>query len=387
MKTLAVVGARPNFMKIAPLMWEFQHRRISATLVHTGQHYDTKMSQLFFDELQIPKPDINLEVGSGSHAVQTAEVMKRFEPVLLERKPDVVLVVGDINSTLACALTAVKLNIPVAHVEAGLRSFDRSMPEEINRVLTDAISQWLFVSEASGVENLRREGINDDHIFFAGNVMIDTLLASRARIEQSTILKRLELKEKSYAVLTIHRPSNVDDPQVLAGLMQVIARLQTELPLVFPIHPRTRKSIEQLPLPPMPQLRLVEPLGYLDFMKLVAHSRLVLTDSGGIQEETTILGVPCLTLRPNTERPATVEEGTNVLVGSDPANIISAWRNAIDSAPLMSSIPKFWDGQAACRIVSTLEKSFTRLIIQSCSFDSSKPISAAKPSGAMRAIA
>ncbi len=388
MKILAVVGARPNFMKIAPLMWEFQRRRgIKATLVHTGQHYDKKMSQLFFDELNIPRPDVNLEVGSASHAVQTAEVMKRFEPVVIDQKPDVVLVVGDINSTLACALTAVKLGVPVAHVEAGLRSFDRSMPEEINRVVTDAISQWLFVSEASGVDNLRREGISDENIFFAGNVMIDTLMASRVRIEQSRILKSLDLKEKSYAVLTLHRPSNVDDPQVLASLMQVISRLQTELPLIFPIHPRTRKSIEQLPLAPMPQLRLVEPLGYLDFMKLVAHSRLVLTDSGGIQEETTVLGVPCLTLRTNTERPATVEEGTNVLVGSDPANIVSAWRSAIDSAPATSNVPKFWDGHAAQRIVSTLEKSFTRLTIQPCSFDSSKPISAAKPSGAMRAIA
>jgi UDP-N-acetylglucosamine 2-epimerase (non-hydrolysing) len=387
-KILAVVGARPNFMKIAPLMWEFRRRRgIKATLVHTGQHYDTKMSQLFFDELNIPSPDVNLEVGSASHAVQTAEVMKRFEPVVIEHKPDVVLVVGDINSTLACALTAVKLGVPVAHVEAGLRSFDRSMPEEINRVMTDAISRWLFVSERSGVENLRREGISDESIFFAGNVMIDTLLASQARIERSTILKELQLREKSYAVLTLHRPSNVDDPQALGGLMQVIARLQTELPLIFPIHPRTRKSIEQLPLAPMPHLRLIEPLGYLDFMKLVAHSGLVLTDSGGIQEETTVLGVPCLTLRANTERPATVEEGTNVLVGSDPKSIFNAWRSAIDSPPSASRIPQFWDGRSAARIVSTLENSFKRLTIQACSFDSSKLISAAKRSGAMRAIA
>lgn len=388
MKILAVVGARPNFMKIAPLMWEFGRRPwIKATLVHTGQHYDTKMSQLFFDELKIPSPDVNLEVGSASHAVQTAEVMKRFEPIVIEKKPDAVVVVGDINSTLACALTAVKLGVPVAHVEAGLRSFDRSMPEEINRIMTDAISQWLFVSEQSGVENLRREGISDENIIFAGNVMIDTLLASRARIEQSTILKQLELQKNSYAVLTLHRPSNVDDPQVLSSLMHVVARLQTELPLVFPIHPRTRKSIEQLPLAPMPHLRLIEPLGYLDFMKLVGHSRLVLTDSGGIQEETTVLGVPCLTLRPNTERPATVEEGTNVLVGSDPKSIFAAWRSAIDSPPATTRIPQFWDGAAAARIVNALGNSFKHLTIHPCSFDSSKLISAAKPSGVMRAIA
>lgn len=355
MKILAVVGARPNFMKIAPLMWEFQrHRQIAATLVHTGQHYDPKMSQLFFDELQIPKPDINLEVGSASHAIQTAEVMKRFEPVLLERKPDVVLVVGDINSTLACALTAVKLNVPVAHVEAGLRSFERSMPEEINRVLTDAISRWLFVSEPAGVENLRREGIADEKIFFTGNVMIDTLLASRPRIEDSAILRKLELPDKSYAVLTLHRPSNVDDPDTLRQLMRVIAELQTELPIVFPIHPRTRKNIEALSLRPMPNLRLIEPLGYLDFMKLVGHSRLVLTDSGGIQEETTVLLVPCLTLRSTTERPATIEQGTNLLVGPDPTKILAAWRSALNSPKQTTRIPELWDGKAAPRIVAAL---------------------------------
>lgn len=355
MKILAVVGARPNFMKIAPLMWEFQrHSQIAATLVHTGQHYDPKMSQLFFDELQIPRPDVNLEVGSGSHAVQTAEVMKRFEPVLLQHKPDVVLVVGDINSTLACALTAVKLSVPVAHVEAGLRSFDRSMPEEVNRVLTDAISRWLFVSEPSGIENLRRESIADEKIFFTGNVMIDTLLARRPQIEDSAILRKLELPDKSYAVLTLHRPSNVDDADTFRRLMRVVAELQAELPIVFPIHPRTRKNIEALALRPMPNLRLIEPLGYLDFMKLVGHSRLVLTDSGGIQEETTVLRVPCLTLRSNTERPATVEQGTNVLVGLDPTKIRAAWRSALDSPKHRTRIPELWDGKAAVRIVDAL---------------------------------
>jgi UDP-N-acetylglucosamine 2-epimerase (non-hydrolysing) len=355
MKILAVVGARPNFMKIAPLMWEMQRRAgIAATLVHTGQHYDERMSDLFFRQLRIPKPDVNLEVGSGSHAVQTAEVIKRFEPVVLERKPDAVLVVGDINSTLACTLTAVKLGVQVAHVEAGLRSFDRSMPEEINRVLTDAISRWLFVSEPSGVENLRREGIPDENVFFVGNVMIDTLLASREAIEESRIVEEMNLEEKRYAVLTLHRPSNVDDPATLRGLMEVIARLQSEMPIVFPIHPRTRKALSGLALPAMANLKLVEPLGYMDFMKLVAHSRLVLTDSGGIQEETTVLGIPCLTLRSNTERPATVEMGTNVLVGPDPARIAEEWGRALTRPADGGRVPELWDGRAAARIIDVL---------------------------------
>jgi UDP-N-acetylglucosamine 2-epimerase (non-hydrolysing) len=358
MKILAVVGARPNFMKIAPLMWEI-HRRagagsgVTATLVHTGQHYDERMSKLFFEELRIPKPDVDLEVGSGSHAAQTAEVMKRFEPVVLERKPDVVLVVGDVNSTIACAMVAVKLGVPVAHVEAGLRSFDRGMPEEINRVLTDSISRWLFVTERSGIENLRREGVADDHIFFVGNVMIDTLLATRPQIDRSRILSELDLHEGKYAVVTLHRPSNVDDPATLRGLMMAIAELQAELPVVFPMHPRTRKQLATLNLPATPNLKLTEPLGYLDFMKLVAHSRLVLTDSGGIQEETTVLGVPCLTLRSNTERPATVSEGTNVLVGQDPAAVTDAWRRAL-AAPRTGRVPELWDGKAAGRILDVL---------------------------------
>ena len=343
-------------MKMAPLMWEIGRRRdIRATLVHTGQHYDEKMSNLFFEELRIPRPDVDLEVGSGSHAAQTAEVMKRFEPVLLDQKPDAVVVVGDINSTVACSLVAVKLGIPVAHVEAGLRSFDRSMPEEINRVVTDAVSHWLFVSERSGLPNLKREGIPDDRVFFVGNVMIDTLLASRPRIEQSTVLKDLGLCARSYAVLTLHRPSNVDDPAVLRGLMGAIQELQSEMPVVFPVHPRTRKKLAELELAHKPGLLLSEPLGYFDFMKLVAHARLVLTDSGGVQEETTVLGVPCLTLRSNTERPATVDEGTNVLVGPDPQRVGAAWRRALAS-PKSGRVPELWDGQAAGRIVDILAR-------------------------------
>jgi UDP-N-acetylglucosamine 2-epimerase (non-hydrolysing) len=354
MKLVAVVGARPNFMKIAPLMWEVRRRGVDAFLVHTGQHYDERMSRLFFEELNIPRPDANLEVGSGSHAVQTAEVIRRFEPIVQEQRPDAVVVVGDVNSTIACALTAVKLGVPVAHVEAGLRSFDRSMPEEINRILTDAISRWLFVTERSGVENLRREGVPDERIFFVGNVMIDTLLACRARSEASPILEELDLSGRNYAVLTLHRPSNVDEPRVLAGLLQAVERLQRKLPIVFPVHPRTRKALDGRINGSMPHLRLTDPLGYLDFMRLVAQARLVLTDSGGLQEETTVLGVPCLTLRENTERPATVEQGTNFLVGMDPERIVKHGLRVLETPPEAGRVPDLWDGRAASRILDVL---------------------------------
>lgn len=355
MKLVTVVGARPNFVKIAPLLWQLQKTpAVTARLVHTGQHYDERMSRLFFEELRIPRPDVNLEVGSGSHAVQTAEVMKRFEPVLLAEKPDAVLVVGDVNSTLACALTAVKLGIRVAHVEAGLRSGDRTMPEEINRILTDALSHWLFVSERSGVANLRGEGIAGERIFFVGNVMIDALLACRERAEQSTILEQLRIKAGDYGVLTLHRPANVDDPVQLRQLFRAIERLQREVPIVFPVHPRTRRALEAAALPALPNLRLTEPLGYLDFLKLTANARLVLTDSGGIQEETTVLGVPCLTLRENTERPATVEEGTNVLVGLEPGAIVSWGLQALSAFRWKGGRPELWDGRAAERIIGHL---------------------------------
>jgi UDP-N-acetylglucosamine 2-epimerase (non-hydrolysing) len=357
MKLVAVVGARPNFMKLAPLTWEIARRRdIDVYLVHTGQHYDERMSWLFFEQLRIPRPDVDLEVGSGSHAVQTAEVMKRFEPVVIEQEPDAVVVVGDVNSTIACALVAVKLGVPVAHVEAGLRSFDRAMPEEINRVLTDAISRWLFVTEPSGLENLRREGVPDDRVFFVGNVMIDTLLASRELARQSPILEELGLASRGYAVLTLHRPASVDRPEVLAGLLRAVGRLQRELPIVFPVHPRTRKALEALELPATPGLRLVDPLGYLEFTRLVSEARLVLTDSGGVQEETTVLGVPCLTLRTSTERPVTVEQGTNRLVGLDPDRIIAEGLAALASPPGGARIPDLWDGRAAARIVDILAR-------------------------------
>jgi UDP-N-acetylglucosamine 2-epimerase (non-hydrolysing) len=354
MKIVAVAGARPNFMKIAPLMWELRRRAgVTSLLVHTGQHYDERMSKLFFVELNIPRPDIDLEVGSGSHAVQTAEVMKRFEPVLLEQKPDAILVVGDVNSTIACALTAVKLGVPVAHVEAGLRSFDRTMPEEINRILTDAISEWLFVTEKSGIVNLRHEGIPEERIHLVGNVMIDTLLSCRDRAESSPILEQLRLRDRGYGVLTLHRPANVDDPVVFGRLLGAIKRLAREVPLVFPVHPRTRKSLTALG-EETPGLILTDPLGYLDFMKLVAHARIVLTDSGGIQEETTVLGVPCLTLRNNTERPITCEQGSNQLVGLDPERIVAAGLGVLSASFARAKVPDLWDGQAARRIVDIL---------------------------------
>ncbi|NLE61888.1 MAG: UDP-N-acetylglucosamine 2-epimerase (non-hydrolyzing), partial [Planctomycetes bacterium] len=331
MKIINICGARPNFMKIAPLMRAYrQHPGIEAMIVHTGQHYDEKMSDLFFRELEIPEPDINLEVGSGSHAAQTAEIMKRFEPVVIEQRPDWVVVVGDVNSTIACALVAKKLGVRVAHVEAGLRSFDRTMPEEINRLLTDAISDLLFVSERSGIENLRREGVEGDKVHFVGNVMIDTLRSNLEKAERSSILSDLGLEPGRYNVVTLHRPSNVDNADSLGRIAEFLDVAQQDLPTVFPMHPRTRNNLQKLGLADrftaMKQLRIVEPVGYLDFLKLMGRAAVVLTDSGGIQEETTILGVWCLTLRDNTERPATITNGTNRLVGNAPAKVIAAYK-------------------------------------------------------------
>ena len=358
MNLMLIAGARPNFMKIAPLTWELKRRSdVQFSLVHTGQHYDRKMSDLFFEQLAIPHPDFNLGVGGGSHAVQTAEIMRRFEPVVSEKKPDAVVVVGDVNSTVACALTAVKMGIPVAHVEAGLRSFDRTMPEEINRVVTDAISEWLLVSEPDGVKNLQHEGIPDRRIHFVGNVMIDTLLAMRDIAEKSTVLEDLQLSPRAYCTVTLHRPANVDEPRVLSGLMRALAHVGRTTPVVFPVHPRTRSAIEKLPEVDLKNIRLIEPLGYLEFMKLVAHSRMVLTDSGGLQEETTILGVPCLTLRLNTERPVTISEGTNKLVGLDPEKIIAESELVLAAPSTQRKSPPLWDGKAAKRVVDVLTHS------------------------------
>jgi len=359
LKVICICGARPNFMKIAPLMDAFdKSKRIHALLVHTGQHYDQRMSDLFFRDLGIPAPDINLEVGSGSHAVQTAEIMKRFEPVVIEHKPDWVIVVGDVNSTIACALVAVKLGVKVAHVEAGLRSYDRSMPEEINRLLTDSISDLLLVSERSGIDNLRKEGIPDPKIKFVGNVMIDTLLKNRKRADQSTILADLGLTPKNYAVVTLHRPSNVDDAETLGSILDAFAVIAADMPIVFPMHPRTRKNMTTLGLEPklaaIKGLATPEPLGYLDFLKLTADSAVVLTDSGGVQEETTILGVPCLTLRENTERPATITDGTNRLVHPAKQDILSAYRYIRANPPPTDRHPEKWDGHAAERIAEAI---------------------------------
>lgn len=354
-----VVGARPNFMKIAPILGACAARPgIRSTLVHTGQHYDESMSDSFFEQLRIGRPDVNLGVGSASHAQQTAAVLQRFEPVLLETRPDLVLVVGDVNSTLACSLAAVKMGIPVAHVEAGLRSFDRTMPEEINRVMTDAIAELLFVTEQSAVANLEREGIDPARIHFVGNVMIDSLLAHRDAAARSDVVERLGLKPSGYAVLTLHRPSNVDQPTVLRGILQALGDLADGWPIVFPVHPRTRAALSShaVVLAAGQGIRLVDPMGYLDFMCLMTGARLVLTDSGGIQEETTILGIPCVTLRDNTERPVTVAQGTNRLAGTTPEGIRSAIKAALVSGGALSPPPPpFWDGHAATRIADRLE--------------------------------
>jgi UDP-N-acetylglucosamine 2-epimerase (non-hydrolysing) len=360
-RILNVVGARPNLMKIAPLMEAYASADgLDPLLVHTGQHYDDNMSDLFFRQLGIPEPDLNLGVGSGSHAVQTAEIIRAFEPVVLEHRPAAVVVVGDVNSTIACGLVASKLGIPLVHVEAGLRSFDRSMPEEINRVLTDAISDLLFCTEASGVENLRREGIAEHRIHLVGNVMIDTLLRHRERAEASAILEDLGLGDGAYAVLTLHRPSNVDDPETLGRIWDALEVVQRDLTLVFPAHPRTRARLADFGLSrrieAMDGVRVIDPVGYLDFLKLMAHARLLLTDSGGIQEETAILKVPCLTLRDNTERPVTVEVGGNQLVGNDPDRILAAYRRVAEGRAGSGTTPPLWDGRAAGRIVSILKR-------------------------------
>lgn len=358
LRVLAVAGARPNFMKIAPLLRELEGRgAFEVFLVHTGQHYDARMSDRFFTELGIREPDVNLGVGSGSHGAMTAQVLQRIEPIIQDRAPDMVAVVGDVNSTLAAALAAVKLEVPVAHIEAGLRSFDRSMPEEINRVMTDAISEWLFVTEPSGVENLEREGIESRRIHLVGNLMIDTLLAHVAKARERRVPESLGLAAREYAVLTLHRPSNVDDPDRLGRLFDVLEEIHGEVPIVFPIHPRTADALSNKLGGRRLQLHVTEPLGYLDFLGLSADARLVLTDSGGIQEETTVLGVPCLTLRDNTERPVTVTHGTNRIVGRDPDAIRAEVHKILAGDGPGGGIPELWDGQAARRIADVLESS------------------------------
>jgi UDP-N-acetylglucosamine 2-epimerase (non-hydrolysing) len=367
-KIACVAGARPNFMKIAPLIKEMKKDDVFQPLiVHTGQHYDEQMSKLFFDHLKIPTPDINLGVGSASHAVQTARIMIEYESVILDEKPLLTLVVGDVNSTIACSLVSVKLGVPVAHVEAGLRSGDRSMPEEINRILTDSISDYLFVTEESGVINLKKEGIADEKVFFVGNVMIDTLKSHIKEADKSEILDTLQLKKWEYAILTLHRPSNVDNLESFSELLKAIDHVQKKIPIIFPVHPRTRNQISLLKLDnqikEMTNFILIDPLGYLDFMKLMMHSKLVMTDSGGMQEETTVLGIPCITLRNNTERPVTITEGTNILAGIKSDDIIKVVDNIFSNKVTKNQIPKLWDGRAASRIVKILKDKFLLLKI------------------------
>jgi UDP-N-acetylglucosamine 2-epimerase (non-hydrolysing) len=396
LKILSVVGARPNYMKIAAICEAIKGinalvatEQIHHVLVHTGQHYDSNMSDSFFNDLELPKPDLCLGVGSASHSVQTARIMERFESVVLNERPHLVLVVGDVNSTAACALVAKKTwcrgdqgakdFVPkLAHVEAGLRSFDRTMPEEINRIVTDSISDYLFTTEESANQNLLSEGIPKERIFFVGNVMIDTLLRHRSRAQESTILQDLQLAEgpqvKPYAILTLHRPANVDDQGVFCHMLDAFLDISKHMPVIFPAHPRTLKRIQDEDLGdyfvdhfvqgPEPwdsrvRIRLVPPLGYLDFLCLMSKARVVLTDSGGIQEETTILGVPCITLRDNTERPVTLEHGTNVLVGSDPEKIVREFNRLSLSEQKLNRSPRYWDGNAAKRIIKVLVDDFS----------------------------
>jgi UDP-N-acetylglucosamine 2-epimerase (non-hydrolysing) len=363
---LCVVGARPNFMKIAPIMRVFKRHEttLAATLLHTGQHYDAAMKKSFFDQLRIPEPDIDLGVGSGSHAVQTAEIMRRFEPVLDESKPTAVLVLGDVNSTISCALVAVKKGIPVIHVEAGLRSYDRGMPEEVNRVLTDQISDLLFTTERGAEANLLREGIAAERIHFVGNVMIDTLRYNLDRaIEPMSLFSAAggeiepELYGAGYGLVTLHRPSNVDNPANLKHLLTELSSISERLPLAFPVHPRTAQRIKEYALENLlnsPRILCLPPQGYLEMLGLMRHARLVLTDSGGIQEETTALGVPCITLRENTERPITVDEGTNTVVGIDPEKIRTCVDEVLRSGGKQGRVPEYWDGRAAERIAEVI---------------------------------
>ncbi len=361
MKVFNVVGARPNFMKIGPLHRAFTRSGVfESVIVHTGQHYDERMSDVFFSQLQLPKPDIYLNVGSGSHAAQTARIMIAFEGALMEHQPDLVLVVGDVNSTVACSLVAAKCGVPVAHVEAGLRSGDRSMPEEINRIVTDSISDYLFVTEQSGMDNLRREGVPDKKVFMVGNVMIDSLVQFRETASASPILAELGLNRRGYILMTMHRPANVDDVEQLGLVVETIERLCAVSVVAMPMHPRTRARLEATGLTArldaLSNLVLTDPLGYLEFLRLMDNASIVVTDSGGVQEETTYLRIPCLTLRENTERPVTIELGTNELLPLDPA-VIRARVDAIRAGRAKHGrVPPLWDGHAATRIVEVLEQ-------------------------------
>ncbi len=359
-KVLNIVGARPNFMKIAPIYREMKRREndFLPLIVHTGQHYDAAMSDAFFDDLGMPEPDFHLEVGSASHAVQTAKIMTAFEPIVLQERPDWVLVVGDVNSTIACALVCSKLGVKVAHVEAGLRSGDLTMPEEINRLLTDRISDLLLTPSPDGDENLLKEGIEKNKIHFVGNVMIDSLFYSLKLSEKSKIREDLGLNGKDYAALTLHRPSNVDEKEIFEPILNALVEISEKIPVIFPVHPRTASKIDEFGFAEKIEnsnIKLINPLGYIDFLRLYSGAKLVLTDSGGLQEETTALSIPCLTLRENTERPITIEMGTNHLVGINPANIRKfAFEILEKSNTKDAKIPPLWDGKTAERICDVL---------------------------------
>ncbi|MFX1391508.1 MAG: non-hydrolyzing UDP-N-acetylglucosamine 2-epimerase [Promethearchaeota archaeon] len=356
---LIIGGARPNFMKIAPLIAEFKKERINFKLIHTGQHYDYNMSKIFFVNLEIPKPDFFLDVGSGSHAVQTAKIMIEFEKVIVKQKPKLVIVVGDVNSTIACALVAKKLFIEIAHIEAGLRSYDLKMPEEINRKLTDQIADYLFITEKSALNNLEKEGIDLDRVFFVGNIMIDNLIRNLDKAKKNEYYKKLDLKNKSYGVVTIHRPSNVDNKEDLEKVIEILKYIQTKIKIVFPAHPRTLKSIERYNLEEEinnPNIILTEPLGYLEFLNLMVNAKFILTDSGGIQEEASYLNIPILTLRKNTERPITIEKGTNTLVGNDFYKIKDFIDKILSDNYKKSQPIGKWDGKTAERIVKILKQ-------------------------------
>lgn len=370
-KVILVAGARPNFIKIAPLMHEFERHKhfFNTLLVHTGQHYDFEMSEKFFKDLNIPKPNYFLNVGSASHATQTAKIMVAFEKVILKVMPNMVVVVGDVNSTLACAIVASKLNIKIAHIEAGLRSFDRTMPEEINRIVTDSLSDYLFVSEESGLMNLKREGANSKKVYFVGNIMIDTLLSKMNIIAKSKILNSLsmrdktnKLKLKTYAVLTLHRPTNVDFGESLTKIYDILKTISQKIKIIYPIHPRAKKMIKKhnflKKFELLSNLIMVKPLGYIDFIKLTNDSKFVLTDSGGIQEETTFMKVPCLTMRDSTERPVTIKKGTNYLVGRKKSRVIRHVDDILNNSYKRSQIPKLWDGKTAKRIVRIIINSY-----------------------------
>ncbi|MDW8002986.1 MAG: UDP-N-acetylglucosamine 2-epimerase (non-hydrolyzing) [Deltaproteobacteria bacterium] len=377
MKLILVTGARPNFVKIAPIVRALEkirgqqsrcltkrhNQNLEWRIVHTGQHYDYEMSQVFFEELDIPEPDYHLNAGAGTHAEQTAKIMVAFERICAKEKPDLVVVLGDVNSTLACSITAKKLGLKVAHIEAGLRSGDMTMPEEINRIVTDAISDFLFVTEESAVINLKREGKKDEQIFFVGNIMIDTLYYCLRKLENEKEVTGLSTGNEDYAVATLHRPSNVDNKKKLRSILSALVEISTDLPIYLPLHPRTKNNIENFKLNGIfekSNIRLMEPLSYFRFIRLLKNAKLVITDSGGIQEEATVLGIPCFTVRENTERPVTVDEGTNTIVGTSKRAILNAYRDFKSGSVKKGRIPKYWDGMTADRIVNILLEKLRR---------------------------